>query len=411
MKKALAFVFLASLILRLWIAFGYWADKPLTQDAKEYLELASNFNKTGSFQYDEHHTLQIESYGRAPGYPFWLSLLLRLQSGLIGIRAAEVVLNLLSTYFFFLLGKEMFGYRAGVAAFVLSSLYLPFVSLVPPVLSENLWICVLLPAYLYLFRISIRPQLNAKRNVAIVVGLMAIATLIRPGTLFLLPFIDWWIGRFLNRKMAWTALLLYFLLLLPWNLYLYRQQGRVVFVASEGAVTFWTGMHPRYSGDGDLAVNPDVQKEYRDILSTHEGEPMALRERFFYRDGIANILTYRARYILIEIKKLIFGFLPFGASVTKTSVIHQITGIGFYLPLLFCALLGIRKTPPEPRWFVIGVAACYTLMILLFFPQERFRIATLDPILMLLAAYTVSKSKYSHSSRGRPESTVHSPAA
>lgn len=391
MKKALAFVFLASVLLRVWIALGYWNDKPLTQDAKEYLELATNFNKTGSFQYDPHRTLQIESYGRAPGYPFWLAVLLRIQTSLAWIRLAEVLVNLASTYFFFLLGRELFGFRGGISTFLVATFYLPFVSLIPPVLSENLWLFMMLAAYLYLVRTRTRPQENPKRNMVISIFLFAMATLIRPGAVFLLPFFCWWIKRYISWKAVGVVLIFYFALLLPWNLYLYSREARWIFVASEGPMTFWTGTHPRYSGDGDLASNPEVQKDYRDILQSHQGEPPAHRERFFQLDGIANILSYPARYAWIEMKKLLFAFLPLGASVRTTSLLHQASAIAFYMPILVLALMAFRKASPEARYLLAGITASYILMVLLFFPQERFRIAMLDPVLMLFAASEISR--------------------
>src|SRR5262245_42331001 len=107
MKKTLSFLLLTSILIRLWISLGYWENKPLTQDAKEYLELATNYNRTGFFTYDRHDTLQIESYGRAPGYPFWLSALMRVEHTVAWFRLAEVCINLISTYLFFILTREL----------------------------------------------------------------------------------------------------------------------------------------------------------------------------------------------------------------------------------------------------------------------------------------------------------------
>lgn len=391
MKKAFALLFLISILLRLWLALGYWAGKPLTQDAKEYLELANNYNSTGAFQYDEHHTLQIESYGRAPGYPYWLALMLRVQPTLAWIRVMEVVINLCSAWLFFLLGREVFGFRPGISAFIVAAFYVPFVSLIPPVLSENLWICTMLPAYLYLFRSRREPDNQPTVNMAAATFFLALATLIRPGAVFLLPFFGYWFFRNIGWKNSALGIALYFLFLLPWNLHMYFQEGRVVFVASEGGVTFWTGTHPEYSGDGDLAVNPGVQKEYREILKSHAGETPSMKEKLFYTDGLANILDHPGSYALGEGKKLVFGFLPFGASVLQTSLLHRITGIAFYLALLALAIPAIRHAPADARILLAGVAGSYTVLILLFFPQERFRIAMLDPLLMLFAASEISR--------------------
>jgi uncharacterized membrane protein len=78
--------------------------------------------------------------------------------------------------------------------------------------------------------------------------------------------------------------------------------------------------------------------------------------------------------------------LPIGASVTKMSMLHIVSSLLFYLPLLIFAVVGFRRLGPDMRFFVLGVVISFTLMILVFLPQERFRIASIDPILLLVAA-------------------------
>lgn len=75
----------------------------------------------------------------------------------------------------------------------------------------------------------------------------------------------------------------------------------------------------------------------------------------------------------------------------QTSWLHRITGIGCYLLLLALGLAAFPKAPVEARFLLIGVAASYAMMILLFFPQERFRIALVDPLLILFAASYLSR--------------------
>jgi hypothetical protein len=53
---------------------------------------------------------------------------------------------------------------------------------------------------------------------------------------------------------------------------------------------------------------------------------------------------------------------------------------------LIIAVLGFRRLSPDARFFVAGIIISFTAMILLFLPQERFRIATVDPILILICA-------------------------
>jgi 4-amino-4-deoxy-L-arabinose transferase-like glycosyltransferase len=386
MKKLLAVIICASALLRVWFVVDYWSQKPLTHDAHEYLELARNFNRTGEFAYaHDAGTTRIESYGRAPGYPFWLSLLLRVSSSLVFLRLADAFLNLVVTGLFFLIAREMLGTRAGVAALALSSFYPPLLAMAPVMLSENLWLVLVLFSYWALLRCrKDAPSRNAWLLLAFVI--LALATLVRPAACFLVPFFLTYAVRLRSIRAGIAAFALYTVVLLPWNLSLYHRSGHFIFIASEGGVSFWTGTHPLYSGDGDLAVNPAVQTDYRKLLAEHAAATSEQREQIYKREAFRNVTRYPGAYLQNEAKKLLFWVLPFGRSITRTSSIHRVTAMASYLLLLILGVSGWLRAGPGPRWFLAGIAASFTLMILLFFPQERFRIACLDPVLILSAS-------------------------
>jgi 4-amino-4-deoxy-L-arabinose transferase-like glycosyltransferase len=402
MKKLLAFVFLISLITRIWFAIGYWGNKPLTHDATEYLELAKNFNQTGRLELPARKTLMIESYGRAPGYPIWLAYLLRISPTLAWIRIAEALIGLFNTYLFFLIARGLFGLRAGIVAFVLSSFYVPFIVLAPVILSENLWMFCMLISYWLLMRkgtVLVSPPI-INHTLSFIV--LAIATLIRPGTVFLLPF--YLLFAFRKRRLSSTIVLcaIYLLILLPWNFHLYRKEGHLIFIASEGGITLWTGTHPSYSGDGDLSVNSEVQRDYRELLKKYSALTPAERGQIYTRVAFENILKHPAQFAVVEFKKLVFWILPMGPSVTKMSLLHIVSSFLFYLPLLIFAVIGFRRLGPDVRFFVSGVVISFTFMILVFIPQERFRIASLDPVLLVVASNELMSRFFSPKRQGDP---------
>jgi 4-amino-4-deoxy-L-arabinose transferase-like glycosyltransferase len=402
MKKLLAFVFLISLITRIWFAIGYWGNKPLTHDATEYLELAKNFNQTGRLELPARKTVMIESYGRAPGYPIWLAYLLRISPTLAWIRIAEALIGLFNTYLFFLIARELFGLRAGIVAFVLSSFYVPFIVLAPVILSENLWMFCMLISYWFLIRkgtVLVSPTI-INHTLSFIV--LAIATLIRPGTVFLLPF--YLLFAFRKRRLSSTIVLcaIYLLILLPWNFHLYRKEGHLIFIASEGGITLWTGTHPSYSGDGDLSVNSEVQRDYRELLKKYSALTPAERGQIYTRLAFENILKHPAQFAVVEFKKLVFWILPMGPSVTKMSLLHIVSSFLFYLPLLIFAVIGFRRLGPDVRFFVSGVVISFTFMILVFIPQERFRIASLDPVLLVVASNELMSRFFSPKRQGDP---------
>jgi hypothetical protein len=208
-----------------------------------------------------------------------------------------------------------------------------------------------------------------------------------------------WIYRHTSWKKAAAMLGFYFLILLPWNWHLLQENHRFIFVASEGGITFWTGTHPAYSGDGDLATNPSVQSDYRHLLKTHSRESAARREQIYIREALNNARNHPGEYLWNELKKLVFWIFPFGPSVQTMSPLHRVTSVLFYLPLLAFAVVGFRKLPLDLRLFSGGIVLSFTVMILIFFPQERFRIASLDPVFLLITSNELARRLGSRLSR------------
>src|SRR5262249_27351982 len=323
MKKALGLLVLVPCIVRLVFALGYWAHKPLTHDADEYLELARNYNASGQLVYDAPSTLQIESVGRAPGYPLWLAFWMRISPSLAWIRTIETLVSVLSAVLLFLIARTHFSERASLAVLAIAAVYIPFLWLVPAILSENLWILLVLIGYWFSLRMT------DEENVSVLWGMgaftaLAFATLVRPAAVFLVPLALIWTWRFRGAAKAIVGVILYLALLLPVNLALWGQEGRFVFVASEGGVTFWTGTHPAYRGDGDLASNPEVQVDYRNLLQQSPNLTPGQRESIFRQQAWQNIAGNPGRYLITEVKKLFYWFLPFGPSIRDTSLLHQI---------------------------------------------------------------------------------------
>src|SRR6185295_7109330 len=142
--------------------------------------------------------------------------LLRISPTLSWIRIAEALIALLNTYLFFLLARELFGVRAAIVAFILSSFYVPFIVLAPVILTENLWMCCMLISYWLLMR-KVTAMVSATIiNHIVSFMFLAIATLIRPGTVFLLPFYLLFVFRKRGSTSTIILVALYFLILLPW---------------------------------------------------------------------------------------------------------------------------------------------------------------------------------------------------
>src|SRR6185295_18829700 len=73
-RRLVAAAAAAGLVLRLAFALGYWVEKPLTHDEREYLALARGLATGRGVSYDPaFESGTAPRYGRAPGYPVFLA--------------------------------------------------------------------------------------------------------------------------------------------------------------------------------------------------------------------------------------------------------------------------------------------------------------------------------------------------
>jgi hypothetical protein len=174
----------------------------------------------------------------------------------------------------------------------------------------------------------------------------------------------------------------------PWTARNARVYGRFVLVASEGGVTFWTGNHPLSRGEGDLAANPDLKAAELAFRRAHPGLTPEQLEPLYYRDAFQHIVANPAWWLTLLARKTLYTVIPLGPSYTLHSTKYWVASIASYLLLLpFAAAGAVRlwRSPRRPAaLFVLGASA--VLVCLVFFPQERFRIPVIDPVLIVCAA-------------------------
>ena len=73
--RALLVIALIGIALRLAFSLGYWVDKELTRDEREYLSLARSLAAGEGFVYDAAiEEGPVDPFGRPPGYPAFLTI-------------------------------------------------------------------------------------------------------------------------------------------------------------------------------------------------------------------------------------------------------------------------------------------------------------------------------------------------
>jgi 4-amino-4-deoxy-L-arabinose transferase-like glycosyltransferase len=388
------------LVVRLLFAFGYWVDKPLTHDEQEYLHLAQNAAAGRGLTYDPPEgAAPVERFGRAPLYPLLLSVVTRITPPaqlLSAIRIAQALLGAVAVLLLALVARQAAGSSAGKIAAWIAALYPPLVWLPSYVLSESLYVLLAFGNVLLLAHaIERHRRAPVSSWMLIACGVLGgLAALTRPVHVVFLIAAGAWL---LRRHGQWAILLAIgaLVVIAPWTARNYQQHGRLVLIASEGGITFWTGNHPLSPGEGDMAANPAIKRDNQRLRAEHPGLSAEELEPIYYREALGRIASRPLWWIGLELRKLFYLIVPIGPSYTLHSaryLIATLVSYGVLLPLGCAGLLRLWRLDRWPQ--SLGLLLLSTVVAsLIFFPQERFRIPVIDPVLIVgAAAFATSRS-------------------
>jgi len=213
--------------------------------------------------------------------------------------------------------------------------------------------------------------------------------------LFFLPLAAIWLVRRRQATLALALGLASAVIVAPWTARNQRAYGRFVLIASEGGVTFWTGNHPLARGEGDLAANPELKAAELAFRAAHPGLTAEELEPLYYRDAFRLIAADPLRWVGLLGRKALFTVVPIGPSYTLHSTRYWAASVVSYVALLCLAMASItrlwRSVHRPSAVLLLGASA--VLVGLVFFPQERFRIPVIDPVLIIAAAAAMNGSR------------------
>lgn len=388
----------AALALRLLFGFAYWTGRPLTHDEREYLALAASLAAGRGFTYGpEHGSGTAQQFGRAPLYPMFLAALGATRgahdASPARVKAAQAVVGALLVTLIGAIAWRAGGPRTAVAASAIAAVYPPLVWYPAYVMSETLYSLLALGAACVLQLASDRAD-RARSSRAggplalLAGGLAGAAVLTRPAMLLFLPLAILWLIARRRHVLALALAAAAAAVVLPWTARNYRVYDRLVLVASEGGVTFWTGNHPLARGEGDLATNPALKRAELDFRRARPGLSAEELEPLYYRDAFDHIRRDPCWWLGLLARKAFFTVVPAGPSYAVHSWRYRALSIGSYLLVLPFAAAGARRLwrgPGRPS-AVFLLAGSAALVGLIFFPQERFRVPVIDPVLIVCAA-------------------------
>ena len=405
-RRWIAACVVAAFALRAGFALIYWTGQPLTHDEREYLALARSLARGDGYRYpaDEASAGTGQQFGRAPGYPAFLSTFIvpaPVEHVPPRVQIVQAVVGAIGVWLIAVIARRAAGPRAGVAAAAIAAVYPPLVWSPSYALSETLFSTVALAAAL-----TLTPKSGDSRHflaasdrrtaaVPVLAGLITgAAILIRPVMVFFLPLAALWMVA--KRANAAAAILIVTatLVVLPWTIRNHRVYGRWIAVASEGGVTFWTGNHPLARGDGDLAANPDLKRAEIAFRAAHSGLTPEQLEPLYYRDALSWMRGHPGAWLVLEMRKAFYSIVPAGPSYAVHSAKYVAASVVPYAIVALAAFAGAwrwrrtagqarRGTAPVALWLM---AAATILSGLVFFPQERFRLPIVDPALIVTAA-------------------------
>ena len=396
-RRQIAIAAAVGLALRLIFGLLYWVDKPLTHDEQEYLALAESLAEGRGFTYPQPTSGTAAQFGRAPGYPAFLAIIgagRTATSAPASVKIAQALVGALTIWLLALAAMQAAGLRAGVVAAWLAATYPPLVWISSYVFSESLYSLLAIAT-----AIALQSSLvHEKNSVARAFGagaLLGAAVLVRPAMLLFLPLAIIWLAWRRARRQVIALIAGSMVLIAPWTVRNLKTYDRFVLVASEGGVTFWTGNHPLAKGEGDLAANPELKLAEIEFRQSHPGLTAEQLEPLYYRDALDHIAADPIWWTGLLARKLFYTVVPAGPSYALHSMRYRAASVVSYLLLFPFAVAGAVKlwrSPQRPSVLFL-LAAASGLVCIVFFPQERFRIPVIDPVLIVCAAALADSRK------------------
>jgi 4-amino-4-deoxy-L-arabinose transferase-like glycosyltransferase len=283
------------------------------------------------------------------------------------------------------LAHRLAGRRAAVAAAAIAAVYPPLVWTSSYALSEALfWPLGLIVAWSLDRAFDQRGSAIWAGTAGVIAGA---SILVRPGLLLVVPMA---MGIAAVRRQWLAALAIGLgvaLVVGPWTARNYLTHGRLIVVAAEGGVTFWTGNHPLATGDGDMAVNIAIKRDHERFRAAHPGLAEEAIEPLYYREALTWMATHPVEWVALEFRKMFYLIVPVGPSYTLHSTRYYAASVVSYLSVLALALAAwfSRGAWRGQSLGLAGLAASAVAGVLIFFAQERFRIPVIDPALVIVA--------------------------
>jgi 4-amino-4-deoxy-L-arabinose transferase-like glycosyltransferase len=398
-----------------------WGEIPRTgliSDEGEYLSAATWLAQGRGFSWYQHYL-----WTRAPIYPLFLALHLRLfGDDPAPIYLSQHLLSLANVLLTYALARRMLPMAHRVMpllAALLMAIYFPFVIYPQALLSETLFLTLLLSALLALAAAAERRTLPP---LLLAGALLGVATLTRSLTLFFIPLAALWLAFYsqpaetLRRRLlhAMTLLLCSAAVIAPWTLYNSRFYGGLVVIDTSGGYNLLLGAWTAHDGvrrdaptrDFVLGLFPEQAQAPAATCAPYPGPltAQADRQAAMTREGLCLIADRPLAFIQKSLAELVdlfqinyTGAERFTAGFTTGRLPPWYVAALFllddtiYVATLTLAALGwgLARRTMAPIGSLAGIWWLYNIAVApLLFAINRFRLPLL-PFAFIFAAFAI----------------------
>jgi 4-amino-4-deoxy-L-arabinose transferase-like glycosyltransferase len=325
-------------------------------------------------------------------YPLYLALVyLVFGPNVLAARLIQAIISgILSTWLFYLLGRKLFGQRAGLLSAFLGAVYAYFVFHDAALMTESFFAIGVLASFTVSLSIVEAQKAGAHRHQLIyhwlLLGVILGATAVLRQTILLwAPFLFGWLLWKTRRRTslvgAAAAVLVVALFVLPWTIRNYMVYGAFLPLNSNAGYALYSALHPDHGVQFVQDYPAPIPQEIKRLNE-------ARLNSILTRQGIEFVLQDPTRYFFLTLSKIpIFFNFWFSSASNFTSNLFRVLSFGLYLPFfLYGLLLSIRDWRKGSLIYLF--VFIYSAIHILTWASIRYRLV-IDAALMPFAALAV----------------------
>jgi len=299
-------------------------------------------------------------------------------------RVVQALLSGLGVCLTFVIGRRLFGRRAGGAAAVLHATYGYLIFFNVALMTQTFYIVALLAVVALALRMR---ETCVPGDWALLGLLLGVGTLFRQTLLLFAPVLVAWLAWGRKGRVGWRgpaiALTVVAVMIAPWTVRNYRVFGEFLLLNSNGGFFFYSSNHPNQGVDFD----PNYVAPIPPALV---GLPEPTVDRALYRTTVGFILNDPGRFVRLTLSRVPehFWLLPSTQS-SMSANLARLCSFTLYLPFMIAGLvLSLRQWRAcLPLYLYVGFE---TTLHLMSWSAPRYRLPS-DAIMIVFAGVAVAR--------------------